>query len=99
MTTVMGRGRGGPWAAVDVIARCAASATVRPITITGRFIVGADDPFAEALDDFVAFGAPFASPEGVYEGAIDAPGGFGGRLDGAKAIGRAWCRERVCQDG
>ena len=82
MTTIVGKGEAGPWAAVDVIERCAASTAVRPITITGKFVVDSDDAFAEALKDFHAFGVPFTSPEGVYEGEIDAPGGLGGRLEG-----------------
>jgi hypothetical protein len=83
MTTIVGQGKAGRWAAVDVIARCAASTAVRPITITGKFVVDSGDAFAEALSDFHAFGVPFTSPEGVYEGEIDAPGGLGGRLEGA----------------
>ena len=83
MTTIVGRGQGGPWAAVDVIARCEASTAVRPITVTGKFILDSDDAFADALGDFHAFGVPFTSPEGAYEGEIDAPGGLGGRLEGA----------------
>lgn len=83
MTTIVGQGKAGRWAAVDVIARCAASTAVRPITIKGKFLVGSGDPFAEALSDFHAFGVPFTSPEGLYEGEIDAPGGLGGRLEGA----------------
>lgn len=83
MTTIVGQGRAGRWAAVDVIARCAASTEVRPITITGKFVVDSGDAFADVLSDFHAFGVPFTSPEGVYEGEIDAPGGLGGRLEGA----------------
>jgi len=83
MTTIVGQGRAGPWAAVDVIARCEASTAVRPIRISGQFVVGSDDAFADELRDFHAYGTPFASPEGVYEGTIDAPGGLGGRLIGA----------------
>lgn len=83
MTTIVGQGRAGRWAAVDVIARCAASTAVRPITITGKFVLDSGDAFAEALSDFHAFGVPFTSPEGVYQGEIDAPGGLGGRLEGA----------------
>lgn len=83
MTTIVGEGKAGRWAAVDVIARCAASTEVRPITITGKFVVNSGDTFAQALSDFQAFGVPFTSPEGVYEGEIDAPGGLGGRLEGA----------------
>lgn len=83
MTTIVGRAKAGRWAAVYVIARCAASTAVRPITITGKFVVDSGDAFAEALSDFHAFGVPFTSPEGVYEGEIDAPGGLGGRLEGA----------------
>lgn len=82
MTTIIGESLGGRWAAVDVIARCAASTSVRPITIAGQFVVATSDPFTETLSEFHEFGVPFTSPEGVYEGEIDAPGGLGGRLQG-----------------
>lgn len=84
MTTITGRGQAGPWAAVDVIARCAASTAVRPITISGRFVLDGDDSFVDALNDFHAFGTPFTSPDGVYEGEIHAPGGLGGRFVGGR---------------
>ncbi len=83
MTTIVGQGELGRWAAVDIIARCAASTTVRPITITGKFVVNRNDAFTEDLCAFISFGAPFKSPGGVFHGEIDAPAGLGGRVDGA----------------
>lgn len=72
------------WAIVDVIARCAASATERPITVEGVLAVEPGSEFEEAFRDFVTYGAGFTSPEGAYEGEVDAPGGLGGRLVGAR---------------
>ena len=83
MSSIVGHGRRGRWTAVDVIARCAASTAIRPIRITGKFVVASGDDFAQVLHDFRAFGVPFTSPEGIYQGVIDAPGGLGGRIDGA----------------
>lgn len=68
------------WHAIDVLARCAESATERPITIDGRFIVEPGSAFAQTLQEFRDFGTPFTSPDGAYTGQIDAPGGLGGAL-------------------
>lgn len=80
MTWVSGEVGGGPWVAVDIIARCAASVQLRPITISGRFVADAGSDFEGALRDFVSFGTPLTSPAGAFEGEVDAPGGLGGRL-------------------
>jgi hypothetical protein len=84
MTWVSGHVDGGPWVAVDVIARCAASVQERPITIDGRLVAESGSDFESALRDFVSYGTAFTSPEGAYKGEIHAPGGLGGRLDGAR---------------
>jgi len=68
------------WHAIDLIARCAASASERPVTVRGEFTAQPGSDFAEALQDFDNFGTPFTSPEGAYRGTIDAPGGLGGEL-------------------
>lgn len=75
-------GETGRWITVDVIARCAASAGERPITISGAFNAEPGSAFAQHLSDFFTFGTPFTSPEGAFEGSIDAPGGLGGELRG-----------------
>ncbi|AXE40210.1 hypothetical protein JS278_03076 [Acidipropionibacterium virtanenii] len=74
---------GGRWTSVDIIARCAASTAERPITIKGTFKAEPDSEFARQLEDFLTYGAPFTSPEGAFDGEIDAPGGLGGPLKGA----------------
>jgi hypothetical protein len=79
MTQVTGRD-GGAWAAVDIIARCAASTQIRPITINGTFTAQAGTEFEKDLRGFIDFGAPFTSPTGAYNGDIDAPGGLGGKI-------------------
>lgn len=84
MTWMAGDARGGPWAAVDIIARCASSEQVRPITLSGTFVAEPGSDFEKDLKGFVEFGAPFTSPIGAYNGEIDAPGGFGGRIEGAR---------------
>jgi hypothetical protein len=86
LTWIMGRPSGGQWVAVDVLARCAASVQERPITLTGQFTVERDGEFHAALDDSAAFGTPFTSPPGAFEGNLDAPGGPGGPLP----PGRIW---------
>lgn len=75
--------KGGRWTTVDIIARCAASTDERSITIKGTFTAETDSEFAHQLDAFFTYGAPFTSPEGSFDGAIDAPGGLGGPLLGA----------------
>lgn len=72
------------WVAVDVIARCAASIQERPIVVKGRFIADQGSDFESCLREFFHYGAPFTSPEGAYEGEIDAPGGLSGRIERAR---------------
>jgi len=74
---------GNDWTTVDIIARCAASASERPITINGTITAPSDSPLAEELKSFFAYGAPFTSPYGAFDGSLDAPGGLGGTLAGA----------------
>jgi hypothetical protein len=80
MTQVIGSAVGGKWAAIDLIARCAASTQIRPVTISGTFVAKAGSEFEEDLRGFLDFGAPFTSPIGAYNGEIDAPGGLGGKI-------------------
>jgi hypothetical protein len=68
------------WQTINVIARCAASADARPITLSGTLSVEGNPEFAAAVKEFFEFGTPFTSPEGAYSATIDAPGGFGGEL-------------------
>jgi len=68
------------WQSVDIIARCAASAVERPITIDGMLTVEGNPEFAAAVKEFFEFGTPFSSPEAAYNGTIHAPGGLGGEL-------------------
>lgn len=56
----------------------------RTITVRGRFIADRGSDFESALRDFFSYGASFTSPEGVFEGEIDAPGGLGGRIERAR---------------
>lgn len=74
---------GNDWTTVDIIARCAASTSERPITINGTITAPTDSPLAEDLKGFFGYGAPFTSSYGAFEGALDAPGGLGGPLAGA----------------
>lgn len=83
MSCLMGSVRGEGWAAVDIIARCAASVQERPITVTGEFVVESGSDFEDTLCDFSGYGAPFTSPQGVYQGEVDAPGGLGGPIEHA----------------
>lgn len=73
----------GAWSSVDIIARCAASVEERPITIEGSFTARRGSELAGQLDAFYTYGAPFASPEGSFDGFVDAPGGLGGTVTGA----------------
>lgn len=82
MRWMLGTHGGGPWITVDVIARCAASAQARPITVKGQFVAEPGSDFAQAYEDFVMYGAPLVSPEGAFQGELDAPGGLGGPLNG-----------------
>lgn len=83
MTWIQSDGKGKKWQAVDVIARCAASATERPIVISGTVSAEGGSDLATALQDFFDYGAPFAAPAGAFAGGIDAPGGLGGPLTNA----------------
>lgn len=78
MTWIQSDGPGKRWQAVDVIARCAASPTERPIVISGQVNAKKDSALATALQDFRDFGTPFVTPAGAFTGSIDAPGGLGG---------------------
>lgn len=70
---------------VDIIARTAVSCDERPITVSGAFKAEPGSEFEQTLQDFHAYGAPFTSPPGAYEGHIDAPGGLGGAIAGGSA--------------
>ncbi|CEG94496.1 restriction endonuclease [Propionibacterium freudenreichii] len=83
MTWIQSDGKGKKWQAVDVIARCAASATERPIVVSGTVSAEGGSDLATALQDFFDYGAPFAAPAGAFAGGIDAPGGLGGPLTNA----------------
>lgn len=74
--------RDGRWIAIDVIARCNASAAERPITVNGSFPVGDGSTAAQDWDDFMTFGTPF-STDGA-SGELDAPGGVGGSFADAR---------------
>lgn len=75
---------GGRWNSVDVIARCAASFDERPITVKGTLTAEPGSEFAQQLSHFHTFGSPFVSPDGAFQGTLDAPGGLGGELHQAK---------------
>ncbi|WP_067641668.1 hypothetical protein, partial [Actinomadura latina] len=83
MSWIAGDKRTGRWAAVDVIARCAAAVQERPITISGSFTVAPGSGFGETLRDFFGYGTPFTSPQGAYQGQVTAPGGVGGPVKNA----------------
>ena len=83
MTWIHSDGPGKKWQAVDVIARCAASATERPIVVSGTLSAQGGSDLATALQDFFDYGAPLAAPAGAFAGTIDAPGGLGGPLTNA----------------
>lgn len=83
MTWVQSDGAGRKWQAVDVIARCAASLSERPIVVTGAVKAEGGSDLAASLRDFVDYGVPFAAPIGSFTGNIDAPGGLGGPLTNA----------------
>ena len=70
-------GPGGRWVSIDVIARCAASTTARPITITGTIAVEPGTESAYQLDAFFTYGAPITDPILGMNGVLDAPGGLG----------------------
>lgn len=76
-------GSGGAWSTVDVIARCAASTKERPIVFRGALKLQPDSESEEAFRGAIAYGAPFQSPPGAFEGELDAPAGLGGPLTDA----------------
>ena len=71
------------WVAIDVIARCAASVEVQPITIDGTVKIEPGTALAEQWQAFVTYGAPVTLPAGSFSGEVTAPAGLGGSLDGA----------------
>jgi hypothetical protein len=68
------------WFSVDVLARCAASLQVRPLTFEGLVTAAQGSADADALKDFVEYGTPFTSAAGGFSGQMDLPGGLGGPL-------------------
>src|SRR5699024_2631414 len=68
----------GTWTAVDVIARCAESTTLRPVEISGRIVAQTGSVQHEAIDSFVAYGAPLAGAS--FSGQLQAPGGLDGSI-------------------
>ncbi|MGC4939397.1 hypothetical protein [Kribbella sp. DT2] len=71
------------WVTIDIIARCAASADVHPITINGTINIERGTSLAEQWEAFVTYGAPVTLPAGSFAGEVNAPAGLGGSLDGA----------------
>ncbi|MFV2145607.1 hypothetical protein [Isoptericola sp. G70] len=71
------------WFSVDVLARCAASLQVRPLTFEGLITAAQGSADADALKDFVEYGTPFISAAGGFSGQMDLPGGLGGPLEDA----------------
>lgn len=82
MSCVQGVGQ-NRWVQVDILARCAASEQIAPITGTGRLSAPADTVAAQELEDFSKFGAPLSSGEVKFDGTLEAPGGFGGAVENA----------------
>lgn len=83
MTWIQSDGPDKKWQAVDVIARCVASVTERPIVVSGTVSAKNGSDLATTLQDFFDYGTPFAAPAGTFAGSIDAPGGLGGPLTNA----------------
>lgn len=79
--SMLASSRDSRWIVVDVIARCAASPEVRPITVNGTIPAGEDTETARDWQEFMTFGAPFLA--GGVTGELDAPGGLGGRFEDA----------------
>ncbi|GAC1382480.1 MAG: hypothetical protein NVSMB48_13130 [Marmoricola sp.] len=73
---------GDKWITVDVIARCAASEDVEPITIKGRFEAEPGTALAEAIQEFFEYGAPLYA-EDAFTGELTAPAGLGEELTSA----------------
>jgi hypothetical protein len=82
LRTVRGERPGGDWVSVDVIARCAASTAVDPITISGTITAERDSDLARDYEAFVVYGAPFVA-KGAFTGALVAPGDLGGPIENA----------------
>lgn len=80
--TAQGTLDGGRWITVDVIARCAASVDVSPITINGRFEAEPGTALAKAIQEFFEYGAPVQAEE-AFSGELTAPAGLGTELTSA----------------
>jgi hypothetical protein len=80
--TAEGTRDGDKWITVDVIARCAASVDVEPITIKGRFEAEPGTALAKAVQEFFEYGAPVHVEE-VFTGELTAPAGLGGEVTSA----------------
>jgi hypothetical protein len=80
--TAQGTRDGGKWITVDVIARCAASVDVEPITIKGRFEAEPGTALAKAIQEFFEYGTPVHADD-VFTGELTAPAGLGGELTSA----------------
>lgn len=73
---------GGKWITVDVIARCAASVDVEPITIHGHLEAEPGTDLAKAIQEFYEYGAPVHA-EHAFTGQLTAPADLGGELTSA----------------
>ncbi len=82
LRTVKGKRVGGDWVSVDVIARCAASTAVDPITISGTITAAPGSDLVRDVEAFRRYGAPFLA-EGAFTGHINAPGDLGGQIENA----------------
>lgn len=82
LRTVRGKREGGEWVCVDVIARCAASTTVDPITISGKISAAPGSDLARDYEAFRTYGAPFLAQE-AFTGDLSAPSDLGGPIENA----------------
>lgn len=98
MTWVQSDGPEGHWQAIDVIALSAASLSERPIVVTGKFMAEEGSELAASIQDFADYGTPLATPQGAFEGSIDAPAGLGGQLMNASVTVLPSPRDDVGQD-
>lgn len=80
--TAQGTRDGGKWITVDVIARCAASVDVEPITIKGQFVTEPGTALATEIQEFFEYGAPVYA-EDAFTGELAAPAGLGLELTSA----------------
>jgi len=87
----------GKWMVIDVIARCEASTTARPITMRGTFEADPEGEFGQEFRDFFTYGVGFASPAGSATLEIDAPGGLGGTFNNGTV--QAWINDPDAEDG